>query len=70
MIVNGAFNFCWLCGDDGEDMEEIEVEIDCTIWLCTKHARMRERTENKEMRQQQKRETAAWCKWVRASSIS
>ena len=61
------FDWCWLCGDEVEDMEEVEVSPDCTIWLCTKHARMRDRTEDKEIRQQKKREIAAWCKWVAAT---
>lgn len=69
MIVNNSFNFCWLCGDDVEDMEEVEVAPDVTMWLCTKHAKMRDRTENKEIRLQQRRETAAWCEWVRVSPL-
>ena len=67
MIVNDTFNFCWLCGDETEDMEEVEVSPDCTMWLCTKHARMRDRTEDKEIRQQKKREFAALDKWEKAS---
>lgn len=69
MIVNNSFNFCWLCGDEVEDMEEMEVTPDCTIWLCTKHAMMRDRTQDKEIRRQKEREVSAWREWVRASPL-